>query len=359
MTEDNPYRLVGQMTLGDPFVGRAELLRKVQSCWRGQGRPGNLSVQGSHRMGKTSLVSRAAEIDGDSRENLLFVRLSVGDHESGTDLFRAVVRETHHELGSSSSPGAAPYRRVLDQLAMDVAKQTEWFELAEMVRTFFTYLGRSDMSVVVILDEFDRASQVFGRLADFQFLRTLASEAFSPIGLVTVSRRPIDVVEIDAVGGSTLDGVLSLRCNVGCFSDTDIDEMLGRAEQAGIDLRARKDEITHITGGHPYLLGLLCCEIVHRFHYSAIVDIRLAYSGLIPQFETQFKVLTRSLDAATGNRGKDLLRRVSQNRDDTIPAIDVDLMRRLGLLSPDVGRICLFSNKFAHFVQRLVQSGPE
>ncbi|MCS7484570.1 hypothetical protein ACFFQW_48455 [Umezawaea endophytica] len=52
---------------------------------------------------------------------------------------------------------------------------------------------------------------------------------------MTVSRKPVDAIEIDAAGGSTLDAVLSLRCDVGCFIDKEIDLLLARALPYGVD----------------------------------------------------------------------------------------------------------------------------
>ena len=351
MTE-NPYRYVGQIVRGTAFIGRTDLLWRVRSSWAGSVL-GNLSVQGSHRMGKTSLVARAVELDQDTRADLLFVSLSIGNHESGPDLFRSVVRETHAKLGTVSAPSAVPYRPMFDQILTEVSKNQDWFELRDIVSAFFTHLTHAGVSVVIVLDEFDRATAVLTRLADYQFLRSLASERPS-VGLVTISRRPIDDIEIDAVHGSTLDNVLSLRCNVGCFSDLEIDEVLAPAATIGVDLSSHRREITEIAGGHPYLLSLLCHETIMQFHRVHVVSVTAAHRNLINQFETQFKTLYSALNTSSANRAGDLLLRVSHNRCDSISPIDLDLLRRLGLLHENGISTRLFSDEFDRFVRRTV-----
>jgi hypothetical protein len=91
---------------------------------------------------------------------------------------------------------------------------------------------------------------VLTRLSEFQFLRSLASER-PAVGIVTISRKPVYVIEIDAVSGSTLDAVLSLRCDVGCFTDDEVDQMLDKSRSHGVDLAMRRADVVKFTGGHP------------------------------------------------------------------------------------------------------------
>ncbi|MEU4741545.1 ATP-binding protein [Actinosynnema sp. NPDC023658] len=352
MTE-NPYRNVGQRVLGDAFVGRTELLWRVRSTWEGDVL-GNLSVQGSHRMGKTSLVGRAVELDRGNRPDLVFISASVGDYESGPDLFRALVRKAHSEVVQSPGP-ARPYLPLLDQSLGSVSTTDDVATLRDQVSEYFGHLGRAGLSTVVVLDEFDRASAVLTRLSEFQFLRSLASER-PAVGLVTISRRPIHVIEIDAVSGSTLDAVLSLRCDVGCFTDDEIDQMLDKVKPHGIDLGAHRADVVKFTGGHPYLLALLCHEVVQQYRQRGGIDVDAAYRGLTNQFETQFATLVRGLDTSTGDRAGFLLHKVVAKATDAVPAPDLDLMERLGLIQKDGTSFRLFSPEFERYVRRAIPS---
>lgn len=349
----NPYRNVGQRVLGEAFVGRTELLWRVRSTWEGD-ILGNLSVQGSHRMGKTSLVGRAVELDRGSRPDLVFISASVGDYESGPDLFRALVRKAHAEVVQSSGR-AQLFLPLLDQSLGWVNATDDGATLRDQVLEFFGHLGRAGLSTMVVLDEFDRAGTVLTRLSEFQFLRSLASER-PAVGLVTISRKPIYVIEIDAVSGSTLDAVLSLRCDVGCFTDDEIDQMLDQAKPHGVDLGAHRAGITKLTGGHPYLLALLCHEVVQQYRQRGEIDVDAAYRGLTNQFETQFTTLVRGLDTSTGDRAGFLLHKVVDKATDSVPAPDLDLMERLGLIRKDGASFRLFSTEFERYVRRAIPS---
>lgn len=350
---DNPYRYVGQKVLDGAFVGRSDLLWRVRSSWAGP-LLGNLSVQGSHRMGKTSLVARAVELDTGARPELLFISLSVGDYESGADLFRSIVRKTHTQLVAAPVPSVLPYQPVLGQLLSEIGRTADAAELRDGISEYFGHLGKTGVSIVIVLDEFDRASAVFTRLAEFQFLRSLASER-QAIGLVTISRKPINVIEIDAVSGSTLDAVMSLRCYVGCFTDGEIDELLGQAVQCGVDLVSHREHIIEFTGGHPYLLSLLCHEIVLRYHQTGEIAVHAAHRTLVDQFETQFRTLSRALKNSSETRAEQLLLKVLAKGGDSIATIDLDLMRRLGLLREDGASVRLFSAEFDRFVRRTMR----
>src|SRR6185437_15073698 len=104
-----------------------------------------------------------------------------------------------------------------------------WYDLRHAISRFFAVVCEDGHHMVVVLDEFDRASQVCSKLAEFQLLRNLASEKEYSIGLITVSRRRVADIEIDAAGGSILGGVLSLTQPVGMFTPAEANIMLERA----------------------------------------------------------------------------------------------------------------------------------
>ncbi|WP_157985337.1 ATP-binding protein [Lentzea terrae] len=346
----NPYRSVGQRVTGQEFVGRADLLWRVRSTWDGSGL-GNLSVQGFQRMGKSSLVAQAVEHDAENRPDLLFTSLSVGDHDNGPMLFQSVLRTTHEQLVSRSLASVKPYLPVLDGIVAQAKGIEDDGELRDQVKTYYRHLTNAGVSTIVVLDEFDRADGVFTKLSEFQVLRSLASERFS-IGLVTVSRRPVENIEIDAAGGSTLDAVLSLRCDVGCFADKEIDLLLARALQAGVDLSEHRAALIKCAGGHPYLLSLLCHEVMQIHQQSGRIDVPAARRALAGQFESQFRGLVKTLDTVSGRRGEYLLRKVAGDDAGSLPNADVDLLTRLGLVREEAGVIRLFSDEFQQYVLR-------
>jgi hypothetical protein len=347
---DNPYRYVGKRVIGHDFVERSDLMWRVRATWEQQSL-GNLSVQGSHRMGKSSLVARAIELDTDSRPGLLFVAVNVGEYDTGSRLFRAIARDAHIQVVMRTLPQLTPYRPALEQLVSEINTSEDSTELRRHITHYFDHLGRAGVAVVLVLDEFDRAGSVLTERAQFQFLRSLASER-TALGLVTISRRPVYDIEVDVFKGSTLDGVLALRCHVGCFTDDEVDDLLNRATPTGINLPAFRSEITDYAGGHPFLLSLLCHEIVQNHRRTGEISVAAAHNTLADQFETQFATLTRGLDTATEGRAAHLLRKIAEKSADSVSGTDMDLMERLGLIRKAEATYQVFSGEFERYVRR-------
>ncbi|WP_019631654.1 ATP-binding protein [Actinomadura atramentaria] len=341
----NPYRLVGKIAQGDRFIGRAALLRRLQSVWVGSDRPANLRVLGHHRVGKSSLVRRALSTSPQERPDLISVLLNVGDCKTGEDLFRSLARRVL----------ARARTRVpnLEPIGAAVQEAAEWYDLKESVRDFFAAVADAGLNVLLVLDEFDRASSVAG-LADFQLLRDLASEPEFSLGLVTVSRRPIEVIEAAEAAsqaGSILGAVVIKPLYVGLFTDAEADLMLARAASVGVGLAAVRDRIVDRAGLHPFLLEMLCGEVVQHHADTGELDVDAAYDMTVLEFHAQFDRLLKNIDADTGGRGVETLRRVAAG----LPAMQempgvVQSLRLMGVLTGPADRPRLFSAEFGRYL---------
>jgi hypothetical protein len=337
---DNPYAQVGQVAYGDHFVERSLAGRRIERSWQREGvRPGNLSVLGYHRTGKTSLVRWAA--DGCPRTDLQTVFIDVGTLASGEAMFQAIVRETLAK--GPFSPGAT----AAGNAALGAST---WDDLRQAVIAFFTEIPAGGHYVMIVLDEFDRASLICKQLAEFQLLRNLASEQF-PVGLITISRRRVADIEIDAAGGSILDGVLSLKQPVGMFAPAEADVMLDRAQPLGIDLRSVRRRIADLTGLHPYLLELLCHSIVEHYQETGKVDVERAYQGEQENFFQYFKHLAEVIQADLGEGGIALVRALASGTSASSGyPHELAQLRYLGLIPPDADPAVLFAPLFAQQV---------
>jgi hypothetical protein len=347
----NPYRFPGQVAAGPRFVGREEQLRRLQSLWS-SGRPGNMCILGNHRIGKTSLVEHAQTVYSGRRTDHLFVRLNVGTFETGPDLFRALALEANQAVNQHQQPIDAALRGRLENILLAVSGAEEWFDLRLHVRAYFSMLHQAGFFLTVILDEFDRATKVLTRLADFQFLRDLASEPGTSVGLITISRRGVKAIEVDAIGGSTLDGVLGIRCEVTLFTDQDIDRMLARADAAGMDLRPSREEIVWYAGAHPYLLDLLCFEMVEDFLTTGAVDVHAAYQRLAVQYEDQFTRMVDLIIEDSGGSCGPVLDMILDGDDLAGREDQLQLLNRQGLIRRDGDRWLFFSPAFERHLRR-------
>ncbi|NED52222.1 hypothetical protein G3I24_15150, partial [Micromonospora aurantiaca] len=199
----------------------------------------------------------------------------------------------------------------LADLAETARRATDWADLDEAVSVFFEAVGDAGRYVLLVLDQFDRAPLVLAELSGYQLLRALASEARYPVGLVTISRRPVQEIEIDAAGGSRLQGVIGRRCDVGLFALSETARMLERASEAGLDLSADAAEILDLTGTHPLLLESLCDRIVRHYQRTGKVNVGVAYSAGAADLHAYFSRLTGAIDQDARGRGGDLLRAIA------------------------------------------------
>lgn len=345
----NPYRGVGQVATGDRFVGRSELLRRIRASWYDTGRPGNVSVQGNHRMGKSSVVQQAIHLDQECRKDLVFVSLSLGRFESGPPVFRALVTQIFRAVMKRPPTLVERTAKRLEGIVSAVNDADDWHDFCESVREFFSALRDADVYVSAVLDEFDKTALAFTRTAEFQFLRDIASEPFASVGLITISRRPINVIEISAVGGSTLAGVLSVHYTVGLFSDIEVDAMLARGTHAGSDLRPLRDAVLDQCGGHPYLIELLCNELTETHLSRGEPDISAAIAMTESQFRAHFDRLVKVADEDTAGLGSEVLGLVSDGADLSDRREEVSRLSRLGLLDQRGDTLRLFSPAFESY----------
>ncbi|MEU8183026.1 ATP-binding protein [Micromonospora sp. NPDC049044] len=341
----NPYRNVGRVATGDEFIGRHDLVRHVQSAWVHPGRPTNVRVMGHHRTGKTSLAMHALATSPVERTDMVTVVLNVGSHASGDDLFRSMTKEVLREMRARDN--AEPHGKLVD---IDAAVQAAeaWYDIVQSVRDFFCTAADQDQYTFVVLDDFDRAATVFTQLAEFQLLRELASEPRFPLGLMTMSRRPIESIEIDAAGGSILGGVLTTTRYVVMFNDEEVDLTLARAAAAGVGLAAVRDDILDKCGRHPFLLQLLANGLVELHQETGRVDVDAAHELVAPEFDSYFRQLATSVAMDMGEKGTAALRRLAGNVYHEKLAPELMRLRLMGVLADD-GQ--LFSAAFARYVR--------
>ena len=298
-------------------------MRKVTQVWEEPGRPGNLSVIGHLRAGKTSLVWHALSLM--DRTDLAVLQINVVIHASALDLFRAIAGQLADEVDG------------LDEAAGAVRAARDWYDLSNAVTALFKEVADRGRYVLLVLDEFDRAPLVLADLSAFQLLRSLASEPEYPVGLITISRRAVIDIETDAAGGSRLDGVLGERCYVGTFTAREAAELIGRARPV-VDLSGAADEITGRVGRHPYLLPALCARIVERYLVTGTVDVAAAYELQRADFAEYFDRLLRDIDADSDGRGSATLIEIARGADPASYPLEVQKLISTGVVERTAGR---------------------
>ncbi|MFD6309475.1 glycosyltransferase [Streptomyces nigra] len=348
MSAGNPYDGAGGPPDMEGFVGRSALLDTIESVWSLGGRPGNLSVLGQLRYGKTSLVDMALRrVD---RADLAVVRISVVEQDSVFGLFRAATRGV--TAAFPGTPGLA-------QLDSTVQKARGWYDLENAVTSYFEAAAGHGVQVLLILDEFDRAPWVLVDLSGYQLLRSLVSEPRYSVGLMTLSRRSVFEIEEDAAGGSRLDGVMSQRCHVGLLQSDEVSELLARATTVGVDLEAVRSELLARCGRHPFLLGVLCRRVVTEFLDTGAVDVPKAHELSLVTFHAYYDRLIEEVDLDLSGRGTPLLHAAAAGSGvSAFASIDVRELVDKGVLADDEGPVRLFSDDFAAYLRAATSDVP-
>lgn len=132
--------------------------------------------------------------------------------------------------------------------------------------------------VLIVIDEFDRARQVFGTvITNFDWFRGLIiGNLFS---VITVSRRNLFYIETSCFGGSTFSGVFSKYSLFG-FKNSEIKQYFDIIEkECGLLPENIKKDIWHYCGRSPYYLAVVGNELMKSENPQAtnIKNISIKY----------------------------------------------------------------------------------
>jgi len=341
MTGGNPYQNVGQPARGDRFVGREELVSRVRGIVEGD-RPSNMSIIGNHRTGKTSLIYRSLIDIPTVRPDLAVVLVGIGKVERIEDVFRLIGRATVDALGVLPARDLDGFATTLEALEVE----SGWYGIMSQFTKLFSAIHRRGLKVLIVLDEFDRINLAGVQTAHFQLLRDLCTEDWSSTGLVTVSRQRVKTLEIGSTKGSCLDQVLAVRTYTKLFEPDEQLAMLRRAGAVGVDLEPRTEWITSLAGRHPYLLELLCYELV-----QSAVDINMAYRNVRSAYADFFARLISIIDADLGGSGVDKLYQVVDGIGLDVSIDDALALIRYGLVvEADDKSLVPFSDEFGRYL---------
>ncbi|MBQ1027982.1 AAA family ATPase [Micromonospora sp. C95] len=258
-TIDNPFATVGHIVHGDAHVGRLNLITVLrQRVLLPESGAGATAIVGPPRIGKSSLAYHVfMRSDAKALQpRLLPVWINLRIQPNAERLFRKFVAELWSQL--QDHPDAdidEPLGRRHDRVRV----AQDGIELQDAVQDFLKILRRRGWRVLLILDEFDAAREVFKPFpGTFQALRELAYNPEWSIGLVTTSRRELrDIVNRADPVESTFPGIFR-QVQVTCFDEAELSALTRRASclMAGADDTSLVERLVELTGGHPYLASM-------------------------------------------------------------------------------------------------------
>jgi len=259
----NPYEgYSGLPVTGSTFVGRADIMKKIENHWVTQGQPGTIILFGHRRMGKTSILRNLAERIG---TDTLYVYLNMQDvglvNHTG-ELFLEFAEAIHHAVtGAGLHAGPAPV-------------EASYKNLGAGRRGLNALLNKLDPQMagckrlVLAIDEFELIET--GITEDridagvLPYLRSIAQK-YRWLGLIFAGLHTLDEMGRDYQ--SAFYGQAEY-IRVGYLDYNDAVQLITQphpdfALEYAPDLLA---ELYSLTSGQPFLIQRLCWELVTRWN---------------------------------------------------------------------------------------------
>lgn len=287
----NVFKIGGQVT-GESFIGREKFVRELHKTYVEDGTCVARAYVGLTRMGKTSAIKNA--LYDLPKKNVIYIYEDLGECSEYEDLWRDIAGKirTHLEM-----IGRIP-DRYLDGFLIMESKELKWPELRQSIKGIFSYIARLNIRTVLVLDEFDNAKKLFDKRTErFELFRTIVSDAAYKVSAITISRRPLKIIEEGVDASSTFHGVFDSRPFRG-FDDHDMAEYFAVIEDScGIQLSDdQKQRIIYYAGNAPYLLSIIGKNIIDTFEVKKSIDIDDVFSSKCAQINEYYRDCLRRIE---------------------------------------------------------------
>lgn len=343
---ENPFADYGNIVEGDRFVGRKYAIDAIHNRVLGANY-GNLAIMGLPRIGKSSLawntlMTKKAEL---SSKNILIEWINMATLKNSKDFYVSILSAL---LSKIRLKNREIYNLLLE--AKDTFQKNNNFE---EIKFFFQLLKQEKYRIILILDEFDYASNIF-EFHDFQFLRELGYNPEYKICLVTISRRTIQEIEPENGAISNLWGVFS-ELHLKLFNENDITQYWQRIENLDIELSDEyKKEVQFFVGNHPYWI-----DMVNYYIFNAIKiggEIKSSIDLLVTVKSELKKTLWDNYDHIISLMDKEGLKnhfiQAVVGPVLNLTKMSVEKLEKYGLITS-----ILAKEKYGSYFQRLIEAG--
>jgi hypothetical protein len=348
----NPFATVGAIVYGDTHIGRTSHIEALHQRVLAPSPPGATAIVGPPRIGKSSLayhVFMRPEVR-EAYPRLLRVWINVRLQPGGERLFRKLADSvwtmiTEQDGEKEDQALRRRYDRVRDPTR-------DWYELQDDAQQFLKLVRGRGWKVVLILDEFDSAREVFkAQPGTFQALRELADNPDWSIGLVTTSRRELrDIVDTADPAESTFYGIFR-ELWVTCFDQAEMADLAARVPMtmSADDSGHLACQLRGLTGGHPFLASLvldrLCARTTDTTFRAARLDTAVA------ETRTDFRKYYRDLTDLLRSDGRfRALLEILLGPQITATIDDAERLLHEGLLAADGDGYRAFSDDFGQYL---------
>src|SRR5450759_470656 len=353
----NPFGAYDAPLSGSPFIGRKAALRVIEQRVLAVQEPGNLSIVGLPRIGKTRLIYHVMferEFLPATR-TLLPIWINLADYEQPEAFFRALAQKCIEQVTHLGWSTNAVQRAADAALQEDIS----WSESYARAQRYVQKLrqSRPGIRIVCVLDNFDAAAELFKTDPTyFSSIRGLYENPAWRVTFITLSQHPLREIELLAQGVPTLR-VPFQEYYLTLFDTADMQEYYALLAAAGLTTSdALAERIEWYAGKHPYLLARLGSRLVETWHENQQVNVDNAFQHVEADFRAYYAVAT----PLVGVPSAILLHICSDNaKDDGTPTrgvataqhADIDTLIRYGLIQQTPEGYKAFSQHFQAYVR--------
>lgn len=349
---ENPFADYGNIVRGERFIGRKESLKVIENRVLRPRESGNLAIIGEPRIGKSSLVHKAViEQKSDLLDKKLFpIWINLGTYDRPSIFFRSLVTLCRDELESLNHLTDS-IKKVAEKALED---ELSWSEGYTRIQRFFEKIRQEGYRILIILDEFDHARNLFkGDISAFQGLRELSYRPEWRVTFITTSRRSIRDIELQTGAISTFDGIFH-KHYLSMFLEVDLQAYFNKFSAIGIFLDdLSKERILFYCGGHPFLCEMLGYEIVENYREYGKFDVAMAAQNISQSFLDQYD---RMVSLLQEDDSLNKLLQILFGPAIDVKQTDVDEFLRYGLIKPYQDKYLAFSQHFQIFLS-LIERG--
>ena len=279
----NPFQETHQVT-SDGYIGRHNDIAYIMNILNRNEKDSSVVISGLTRMGKTSLVKKCfedAEKSGSLIKNrIATISITISSHNNFSTFLKALADEISSTLSDNDWIDTKINMLFSEAKEAQQAIEDRIYEQDKILRRIFKRLNKSGIKLVILLDEFDDASNVFTypnerTSANFQKFRDYASDALYNITFILTCRTSISKIDKSLPSGSNLSGVFTERVLVG-FTNEEREEFFNKIQECGITLtkKQRKDFLWY-AGRSPFIFSKLACGILNLDESVSVENISI------------------------------------------------------------------------------------
>ena len=243
----------GKFAHGDSFIGRQKLLSEMMRSWKESNGSGTYSIIGLNRMGKTSLVHEFRDRVKKTDASAICIIVSLSDNTL-PNLIQLIMSMILRESDCLDDESKRLCQETCE-ITFDINPVLKEREVVLNYIELLNHFGEINQRFMLIIDEFDSAKIVWkNKISYFEGIRDSVQY---PGFFILVSRRPLEVIEMDSYGSSCFHNVFT-ELHVCAFDKgTDMEEYYHLLSTLyGIELKeSERERIEEYSGFCPTILA--------------------------------------------------------------------------------------------------------